>query len=64
MLGILGSESCRSLAGGARAAVMLKHPEDARACYERLLALTQDADTERPAMTAGCEYLAKRASRP
>jgi hypothetical protein len=54
----------RSLAGAARAAVLLKHEEDARAYYERLLALTQDADTERPAMIAAREYLAKRASRP
>ena len=54
----------RSLAGAARAAVLLKHEEDARAYYERLLALTQDADTERPAMLAAREYLAKRASRP
>lgn len=54
----------RSLAGAARAAVLLKHEEDARAYYERLLALTQDADTERPAMTAARAYLAQRASRP
>jgi tetratricopeptide (TPR) repeat protein len=54
----------RSLAGAARAAVLLKHEEDARVYYERLLALTQDADTERPAMLAAREYLAKRASRP
>jgi hypothetical protein len=54
----------RSLAGAARAAVLLKHAEDARAYYERLLALTQDADTERPAMIAAREYLAKRAARP
>ena len=54
----------RSLAGAARASVALKHEEDARVYYERLLALTQDADTERPAMLAAREYLAKRASRP
>lgn len=54
----------RSLAGAARAAVLLKHEEDARAYYERLLALTQDADTERPAILAARAYLAKRASRP
>lgn len=54
----------RSLAGAARAAVMLKHEEDARAYYERLLALAQDADTERPAILAARAYLAKRASRP
>lgn len=54
----------RSLAGAARAAAMLKHEEDARAYYERLLALTQDADTERSAMLEARAYLAKRASRP
>jgi hypothetical protein len=54
----------RSLAGAARAAVMLKHEEDARAYYERLQALTQDAETERPAMVAARDYLAKRSSRP
>jgi hypothetical protein len=54
----------RSLAGAARAAVLQKHAEDARAYYERLLALTQNADTERPAMIAAREYLAKHASRP
>jgi Tfp pilus assembly protein PilF len=54
----------RSLVGAARASVALKHEEDARVYYERLLALTQDADTDRPAMLAAREYLAKRASRP
>jgi hypothetical protein len=54
----------RSLAGAARAAVLLKHEEDARVYHRRLLALTQDADTERPAMLAAREYLASRASPP
>jgi len=54
----------RSLAGAARAAVLLEHEEDARAYYGRLLALTQDADTNRPAMIAAREYLAKLESRP
>jgi hypothetical protein len=54
----------RSLAGAARAAVMLKHEEDARGYYERLQTLTQDAETERPAIVAAREYLAKRSSRP
>jgi Tfp pilus assembly protein PilF len=54
----------RSLAGAARAAELLKHEEDARAYYERLLALTQDADSERPAIAAARAYLARRASPP
>lgn len=54
----------RSLAGAARASALLKHEEDARVYYARLLALTQNADTQRPAMLAAREYLAKRASRP
>jgi hypothetical protein len=54
----------RSLASAARAAVSLKHEEDARAYYERLLTLTQDADTERPDILAARGYLARRASPP
>jgi len=54
----------RSLAGAARAAELLKHEEDARAYHEQLLALTQDADTERPAIAAARAYLARRASPP
>jgi hypothetical protein len=50
----------RSLAGAATAAVMQKHEEDARVYYERLLALTQDADSERPAILAARAYLARR----
>jgi hypothetical protein len=54
----------RSLAGAARAAASLRHEEDARAYHERLLALTQDADSERPAMLAARAYLAKHNSPP
>lgn len=54
----------RSLAGAAHAAVLLQHEEDARGFYERLQALTQDADTERPAILAARAYLARRASSP
>jgi hypothetical protein len=53
----------RSLAGAARAAALLKHEKDARGYYERLLALTQDADSERPAVLAARAYLATAASR-
>jgi hypothetical protein len=53
----------RSLAGAARAAGLLRHEEDARAYHERLLALTQDADSERPAILAARAYLASRSSR-
>ena len=53
----------RSLAGAARAAASLRHDEDARAYYERLLALTQDTDSERPAILAARAYLAQHASR-
>ncbi len=49
----------RSLAGAARAATSLRHEDDARAYHERLLALTQDADTDRPAMLAARAYLAQ-----
>jgi len=52
----------RSLAGAARAAGLLRHEEDARAYHERLLALTQDADSERPAILAARAYLASRSS--
>jgi hypothetical protein len=52
----------RSLAGAARAAGLLHHEEDARAYHERLLALTQDADSERPAILAARAYLASRSS--
>jgi tetratricopeptide (TPR) repeat protein len=52
----------RSLAGAARAAGLLKHEEDARAYHERLIALTQDADSERPAMLAARTYLMKHTS--
>jgi hypothetical protein len=38
----------------------MKHEEDARVYHERLLALTQDADSERPAILAARAYLAKR----
>jgi tetratricopeptide (TPR) repeat protein len=52
----------RSLAGAARAAGLLRHEEDARAYHERLLALTQDADSERPAILAARAYLESRSS--
>jgi hypothetical protein len=52
----------RSLAGAARAAGLLRHEADARAYHERLLALTQDADSERPAILAARAYLADRSS--
>ena len=52
----------RSLAGAARAAGLLKHEEDARAYHERLIALTQDADSERPAILAARTYLRKHTS--
>jgi hypothetical protein len=54
----------RSLAGAARAAELLRNEEDARVYHERLLALTQDADSERPAMTAARAYLGKHRSPP
>ena len=54
----------RSLAGAARAAGLLRHDEDARAYPQRLLALTQDADSTRPAILAARAYLANRSSRP
>ncbi len=54
----------RSLAGAARAAASLRNEEDARAYHERLLALTQDADSERPEMLAARAYLAKHGSTP
>jgi hypothetical protein len=47
----------RSLAGAARAAGLLRHEQDARAYHERLLALTQDADSERPAILAARAYV-------
>ena len=47
----------RSLAGAARAAGLLRHEQDARAYHQRLLALTQDADSERPAMLAARVYV-------
>jgi tetratricopeptide (TPR) repeat protein len=52
----------RSLAGAARAAASQRHEEDARAYYERLLALTQDADSERPAMLAARAYITKHST--
>jgi tetratricopeptide (TPR) repeat protein len=52
----------RSLAGAARAAGLLRHEADARAYHERLLALTQDADSERPEILAARTYLANRSS--
>jgi len=54
----------RSLAGAARAAGLLRHEDAARAYHERLLALTQDADTARPAILAARAYLANRSSPP
>jgi hypothetical protein len=54
----------RSLAGAARAAGLLRHEEDARTYHERLLALTQDADSTRPAILAARAYLANRSSPP
>jgi hypothetical protein len=54
----------RSLAGAARAAGLLRHEEDARAYHERVLALTQDADSTRPAIVAARAYLANRRSPP
>lgn len=42
----------RSLAGATRAAASLRHEDDARTYNQRLLALTQDADSERPAILA------------
>jgi hypothetical protein len=53
----------RSLAGAARAATSLRHEEDARAYSERLLALTQDADSERPAVVAARAYIAHHSTR-
>jgi hypothetical protein len=50
------------LAGAARAAGLLKHEEDARVYHERLIALTQDADSERPAILAARTYLRKHTS--
>ena len=47
----------RSLAGAARAAGLLHHEQDARTYHERLLALTQDADSERPAISAARTYI-------
>lgn len=52
----------RSLAGAARAAGMLRHEEDARTYHERLIALTQDADSERPAILAARAYLTRHTS--
>jgi tetratricopeptide (TPR) repeat protein len=52
----------RSLAGAARAAASLRHEEDARAYHERLLALTQDADSERPAVVAARAYITKHST--
>jgi hypothetical protein len=54
----------RSLAGAARAAGLLRHDEDARVYHERLLALTQAADSTRPAILAARAYLANRSSPP
>ena len=51
------------LAGAARAAELLKRAEDAREYHERLLVLTQDADSDRPAILAARAYLAQRRSR-
>jgi hypothetical protein len=53
----------RSLAGAARAADSLRHERDARAYYERLVALTQDADSERPAVLAARAYITKHSTR-
>ena len=49
----------RSLAGAARAAGLLHHEQDARTYHERLLALTQDADSDRPAILAARTYVSK-----
>jgi tetratricopeptide (TPR) repeat protein len=49
----------RSLAGAARAAVLAKHPVQARAHYQALLALTRDADGEREAVRAARTYLSE-----
>jgi hypothetical protein len=47
----------RSLAGGARAAALLHHEQDAHTYHQRLLELTQDADSERPAILAARTYV-------
>jgi hypothetical protein len=52
----------RSLAGAARAAGLLHRGDAARAYHERLLALTQDADSERPAILAARAYVGNRSS--
>ena len=52
----------RSLAGAARAAASLRRAEDARAYCERLVALTQYADSERPAITAARAYITKHST--
>jgi hypothetical protein len=52
----------RSLAGAARAAGLLRHQQDTLIYHERLLALTQDADSERPAILAARAYVANHGS--
>jgi tetratricopeptide (TPR) repeat protein len=52
----------RSLAGAARAAGLLHHEQDALTYHERLLALTQDADSERAAILAARAYVGNHSS--
>lgn len=54
----------RSLAGIARAATLLRNDADARTYHQRLLDLTQDADSERAAIRDAKAYLAKHSSPP
>ena len=50
----------RSLAGAGRAAALAGHKAAARLHYQELLVLVRDADSERPALKAAREFLAKR----
>src|SRR4030095_12149729 len=52
----------RSLAGAARAAALLHHEQDALTYHQRLLALTQDADSERPEILAARAYVGNHSS--
>jgi cytochrome c-type biogenesis protein CcmH/NrfG len=54
----------RSLAGIARAATLQRNDDDARTYHQRLLDLTQDADSERAAIRDAKAYLAKHSSPP
>ena len=50
----------RSLAGAGRAAALAGHKAAARLHYQELRVLARDADSERPALKAAREFLAKR----